>query len=456
VTGRPLRCRFAPSPTGYLHVGSAQSALFNWLFARRTGAEFRLRIEDTDAERNQPELTDNILEMLRWLQIDWDGDAVHQSDRFDLYRAAAEAVLAGGHAYWCDCTGEQVQARNKERGGKPGYDGYCRDRGLEAGPGRALRFRTPDDGTTAWDDLIRDKVSFENGNLEDFVIVRSNGMPMFLLANVVDDAEMGITQVIRGEDHVNNTPKYLLLWAALGYGDVPAFAHLPLLVNEQRKKLSKRRDDVSVEDYKARGYLPEAMRNYLALLGWGPPDGVEVRPISEIVELFRLEDVNPSPAFFDEKKLRHINGEYVRALPASEFAALAATPIPPELVPLVQERTFTLDEVPGLVEFLYVDAPEIAPNDFEKHVAGVDGVAALLDDLIETIGGADFDAATLHATIDEVASAHGFDNPRKVHMVVRVACLGRPQGLPLFESLVALGRPRTLARLEAARERVGS
>jgi glutamyl-tRNA synthetase len=456
VTGRPLRCRFAPSPTGYLHVGSAQSALFNWLFARRTGAEFLLRIEDTDAERNQPELTDNILEMLRWLQIDWDGDAVHQSARFDLYGAAAEELVAGGHAYWCDCTGEQVQERNKERGGKPGYDGHCRDRGLTAGPGRALRFRTPDDGTTAWDDLIREKVSFENGNLEDFVIVRSNGMPMFLLANVVDDAEMGITHVIRGEDHVNNTPKYLLLWAALGYGEVPAFAHLPLLVNEQRKKLSKRRDDVSVEDYKARGYLPEAMRNYLALLGWGPPDGVEVRPISEIIELFRLEDVNPSPAFFDEKKLRHINGEYVRALPVSEFAALAATAMPPELVPLVQERTFTLDEVPGLVEFLYVDAPDIAPKDFDKHIARVDGVTSLLSELIEAIGAADFDAATLHATIDAVASAHGFENPRKVHMVVRVACLGRPQGLPLFESLVALGRPRTLARLQAAKVRLAS
>src|SRR5262249_16824737 len=267
-------------------------------------------------------------------------------------------------------------------GGKPGYDGHCRDRGLAGGPGHALRFRTPDDGVTAWDDVIRGKVSFENANLEDFVVVRSSGAPMFLLANTVDDAEMGMTHAIRGEAHVNNTPKNLLLWAALGYGELPTFAHLPLLVNEQRKKLSKRRDDVSVAEYKDRGILPEAMRNYLALLGWGPPDGVEVRPISEIVDLFRLEDVNPSPAFFDEKKLRHINGEYVRALPVSDFAALAATPMPDELVPLVQERTFTLDEVPGLVSFLTVNAPDIATNDFDKHIARIDDIASLLSDLI--------------------------------------------------------------------------
>src|SRR4051794_28472816 len=191
------RVRFAPSPTGYLHVGSAQSALFNWLHARHTGGQFLLRIEDTDVERNRPELTDNILEMLRWLGLEWDGPAVHQSDRGDLYQAAAQRLIATGAAYACDCTAEDVQARNKEAGGKPGYDGFCRDRGLEVGPGRALRFRSPDDGVTAWDDLVRGKVSFENANLEDFVLLRSNGTPTFLLANVVDDADMAITHVIR-------------------------------------------------------------------------------------------------------------------------------------------------------------------------------------------------------------------------------------------------------------------
>ncbi len=318
-------CRFAPSPTGYLHVGSAHSALCNWLFARANGATFLLRIEDTDAERNRPELTDNILDMLRWLGLDWDGEPVHQSDRFDDYRGRRRSTASPpGSRTGATAPRTHVQdPRTGNGGGKPGYDGFCRDRGLEPGPGRALRFRVPDDGVTGWDDLIRGKVTFENGDIEDFVVVRSNGNPTFFLANVVDDDAMGITHVIRGEDHVNGTPKYLLLRAALGYGEPPSFAHLPLLVNEQRKKLSKRRDDVSMATYKDRGFLPEAMRNYLSLLGWGPPDGVEVRPIDEIVDLFRLEDVNPSPAFFDLKKLEHVNGEWIRRLDIDDFVERA-------------------------------------------------------------------------------------------------------------------------------------
>src|SRR5207248_325589 len=215
-------------------------------------------------------------------------------------------------AYYCECTAEQVQARNKAAGGKPGYDGFCRDRGLGPGPGRALRFRAPDEGITTFSDLIRGEISFDNESIEDFVLLRSNGTPTFLLANIVDDADMQITHVLRGEEHLNGTPKYLLLSDTLGLGYRPVFAHLPLLVNEQRKKLSKRRDDVSVADYKARGFLPEAMRNYLALLGWAPRDGVEIKPIGEMVEEFRLEDVNPAPAFFDQTKLLHINAHYVR------------------------------------------------------------------------------------------------------------------------------------------------
>ncbi|HEY4378191.1 MAG TPA: glutamate--tRNA ligase, partial [Acidimicrobiales bacterium] len=302
------RVRFAPSPTGYLHVGSGHSALANWLVAQHTGGEFLLRIEDTDVERNRPELIDNVLEMLEWLGLQWDGEPVYQSQRGDLYRDAAEKLVAGGHAYYCDCTSEQIQARAKERGGKPGYDAHCRDRALGPGPGRALRFRVPEGGATGWTDLVRGPVAFEHANLEDFVVLRSNGAPMFLLANAVDDADMGITHVIRGEDHVNNTPKYLLLQHALGLTPPDEFAHLPLLVNEQRKKLSKRRDDVSMADYRDRGYLPQAMVNYLSLLGWGAPDGQEIfESAAEIAALYRLEDVNPSPAFFDLKKLSFVN-----------------------------------------------------------------------------------------------------------------------------------------------------
>ena len=364
----PVRVRFAPSPTGYLHVGSGHSALANWLFARHAGGEFLLRIEDTDAERNRPELIDNVLDMLRWLGLEWDGTPVHQSERASLYLDAAAKLHADGAAYYCDCTGEDVQARNKAAGGKPGYDGHCRDRGLEAGPGRALRFRSADDGRTGWTDLVRGEVSFANADIEDFVVVRGNGAPMFLLANSFDDADMGITHVIRGEDHVNGTPKYLMLQQALGLTTPEAFAHMPLLVNEQRKKLSKRRDDVSMADYRDRGYLPEAMVNYLALLGWGPSDGVEVRPITEIVDLYRLEDVNASPAFFDQKKLSFVNAEHIRSLSTDEFVARAepfltrgpaATDALRSLATEVQERVRTLAEVEPMIEFVVVDEPEV-------------------------------------------------------------------------------------------------
>jgi glutamyl-tRNA synthetase len=458
------RCRFAPSPTGFLHVGSAQSALFNWLFARRTGGAFLLRIEDTDAERNRPELTDNILDMLRWLGLDWDDGEVHQSDRAADHVAAALRLADTGHAYWCDCTAEDVAARNKAAGGKPGYDGFCRDRGLSAGEGRALRFRAPDDGVTAWDDLIRGKVSFDNSTIEDFVLLRSNRTPTFLIANVADDAFMAITHVIRGEDHVNGTPKYLLLRAALGLADAPTFAHLPLLVNEQRKKLSKRRDDVSVADYKAKGYLPEAMRNYLALLGWGPPDGVEVRPIEEIVELFRLEDVNPSPAFFDRRKLDHVNGEWIRRLDVHDFEARAAEFLPDgpsaraalhAIAPLVQERVRTLADVNAYVDFLYLDEPVLDERDFAKHVERLEDAGSVLARLIGALGAAEWTPAGIERSINSVAAASGYENPRKVHALVRVPVTGRAVGPPLWESLAVLGRDRTVARLEAAKARLG-
>ena len=244
MTSSTPRLRFAPAPTGYLHIGGARTALFNWIYARQHGGEMVLRIEDTDAERSRPELVEAIYDSLRWLGIDWDGEPVHQSDRSHLYQEAVEKLLAAGVAYRCDCTQEEVQARAKERGGAPGYDGHCRTRDVAPGPGVAVRFRTPDEGVTAFDDLIRGEVVFENENLEDFVLVRSNGVTTFFVANAVDDADLGITHVIRGEDLINVTPKVLLLREALGVIERPVFAHLPLIVNEQRKKLSKRRDDV--------------------------------------------------------------------------------------------------------------------------------------------------------------------------------------------------------------------
>lgn len=464
------RCRFAPSPTGYLHVGSARAALFNWLFARSTGGSFLLRIEDTDAERSRPELTGDIVDMLAWLGLDWDEEPLHQSGRLDVYASSAAALAATGAAYYCDCTAEQVKARHEIRGGAPGYHGHCRDRALGPGPDRALRFRTPGDGVTAWDDVVRGKVSFEHANLEDFVLLRSDGTPTFLLANVVDDDAMGITHVIRGEDHVNGTPKYLLIRAALGLVDQPVFAHLPLLVNEGRKKLSKRRDDVSLGDYRAKGYLPEAMANYLALLGWGPPDGVEIRPMDQIASLFRLEDVNPSPAFFDVRKLAHMNAQYIRAMPVEEFLARAdpfvahgarARGALAALGPEVQERVRTLAEAEDYVDFLWLDEPAVDAEAWAKVFERDRRAVAALEAALASFAEATFDVEELRAALGDVAMAAGYVNPEgrpqlaKAQAPVRVAVTGKASGPPLFESLAALGRTATMARLRAARERLG-
>jgi glutamyl-tRNA synthetase len=475
VTTSTPRVRFSPAPTGYLHVGGARSALFNWLYARHTGGTFVVRVEDTDTARSQPELTEAVLDALRRLGLDWD-ETFHQSDRFDLYRRAADRFLADGLAYRCDCSQEAVKARNDASGGPPGYDGHCRDRDVAPGDGVVVRFRTPHDGVTGWDDVIRDRVEFENRHLEDFVIVRSNGVPMFLLANAVDDIDMGITHVIRGEDLVNTTPKVLLLREALGVSDHPVYAHLPLIVNEARKKLSKRRDDVNVADYLDRGFLPEALLNYLATLGWGAPDGVEIRPLTEIVELFELEHIGKAPALFDLKKLSHFNGEYIRALPVGEFVDRAtpwierpAAPWGPEqfdldrfaeLAPLVQERTKVMSEIPELVDWLFLpDAPDDADS-WAKEMAKPHAAAVLDSAIAGCEAAGEWTAAATRAVVETAAHAAGLvgaeGNPQlaKAQAPVRVAVLGRSKGLPLFESLEVLGRDETLRRLRAARARL--
>ncbi len=383
MTTSPIRVRFAPAPTGYLHIGGARTALFNWLFARQQGGELVLRIEDTDAERTRRELIEVIYRALEWLGIDWDGEPVHQSDRGELYQAAAEKLLASGR-----CLLVRLRARRREG---PSRRSVAASRATtrfvvigRSGPVRVewCGSARPMRARTAFDDEIRGHISFENADLEDFVIVRSTGVPMFLLANAVDDADLGITHIVRGEDLINVTPKVLLLRTSLGVHEVPVFAHLPLIVNEKRQKLSKRRDDVSMGDYIERGYLPEAMRNYLATLGWGAPDGVEIRPIAEIIELFRLDHVNKASAFFDLKKLNHFNGEYIRALPVPEFVDRSThwitgpdTPWPAErfdakvfeqLAPVVQTRVDRLAEIPDAVDFAFVDEPVVDDESWQK------------------------------------------------------------------------------------------
>jgi glutamyl-tRNA synthetase len=458
-----VRVRFAPSPTGYFHVGGARSALYNFLFARQRGGTFVLRIEDTDIERNQEAWVEGIYSAMRWLGMEWD-ELYRQSERSELYREAAEKLAADGRAYHCDCTTEVVQARAAAKGDKtPGYDGFCRDRGLEPGPGRALRFRTPDQGTTVVHDLIRGDPAFENATIEDFVLVRANGTPLFLLANVVDDMDMRISHVVRGEDHLPNTPKYLLLWRALGADAVPepVFAHLPLLVNEQRKKLSKRRDKVAVEDYRVGGYLPEAMVNFLALLGWAPGGDREFVTIDDLVAEFRLEDVNSSPAFFDEKKLLHFDQHYIAGLSVADFAersrpfcAWVDEPAFQAIAPLVQERVKTLAEVPDMVEFLFTDLVEHDEKDWDKRVARGPAAAEILSEAMVAFAECEWDAETLHQVVTDIGEAHG-QGLGKAQFPIRVAVMGRAVGPPLFESLVVLGRDRVLARLGAARAKLG-
>jgi glutamyl-tRNA synthetase len=469
VTPSPVVVRFAPAPTGYLHIGGARTALFNWLFARQQGGQLRLRIEDTDTERSRPELIDIIFRTLDWLGIDIDGEPVRQSERMEQYHAAVAKLLDDGHGYFCDCTPDDVKARAEARGGKPGYDGHCRDRDLGPGEGRVVRFRTPDAGATTFDDVIRGTITFDHDQLEDFVIMRSNGTPMFLVANAVDDADMGITHIIRGEDLINVTPKVLLLRAALGVTAVPVFAHLPLIVNEKRQKLSKRRDDVSVGDYIERGFLADAMVNYLATLGWGPPDGVEIRPLPEIVSLFRLEDVTKSGAFFDIKKLEHFNAEYVRALTPTEFVTRSThwlfdkAPWPADnfdvaafeaMAPLVQERVKVLSEVPAMVDFLFLDEPPVDDDSWAKvMVKGRDDAVVMLDGMLDALATCEWTTDAIEAALFGFGEANGIGR-RKAQAPVRVAVTGRSVGPPLLESMVVLGRDRTLARLRSARERV--
>ena len=432
--------------------------MFNWLYARHTGGAFILRIEDTNTDSSKPELVDAIRESLTWLGLDWDEEYL-QSERFDLYLKAANDLLESGKAYRCDCTPEDVKARAEARGesASGGYDGHCRDRNVPAGEGVAIRFATPKEGVTGWDDVIRGRVEFENSLLEDFIIVRSSGVPMFHVANAYDDYEMGITHVVRGEDLVNTTPRVLLLREAMGATSQPVYAHLPLIVNERRKKLSKRRDDVSVSDYADRGYLPEAMSNYLATLGWGPEDGVEVRPIQEIIGQFELSDIGKAPAFFDIKKLDHFNGEYIRALPQDEFIArtwpLVDGTIDRELyerlAPELQIRAKQFSQVPSFLDWVVGDAPEPSGKDWRK-VMRKDNVAEALGLIIERLA----DAAWEPDELERIVFGVGEELETRTQVPVRLAVTGVRSGLPLFEPMAAVDRGVILDRLRVARERI--
>jgi glutamyl-tRNA synthetase len=464
------RFRFAPSPTGSFHVGGARTALQNWALARRLGGTFVLRIEDTDEARNRPEWTQGIIDALAWIGISSDDphfEGPHfQSEYAAAHLAAAQRLYEGGYAYYCDLTAEQVQQRAKDLG-ITGYDGYSRDRGLGPGDGRVLRFKVPE-GSTFVSDTVRGDVSFDNATIEDFVLVRGNGTPVFLLANVVDDIEMAITDVVRAEEHLPNTPKQQMLWEALGHTP-PRWAHVPVLVNEQRKKLSKRRDKVALEQYRDEGYLADAMVNYLMTLGWTPPGaeaaGSEIVPWTEIENAFRLEDVTHSPAFFDVKKLAAFNGDYIRMMPLDEFIERAGAELPPDwdrtklaaIAPHIQERLTTLREVPEKIDFLFwAEGAEVVYDaDSWTKAFGPEWALPLLADVTSAYEHLDdWTADGLKAVLEEVMARYEI-KLGKAQAPVRVAVTGRSVGPPLFESMEVLGRDETLRRLALARDTAG-
>jgi glutamyl-tRNA synthetase len=448
------RLRFAPSPTGALHIGGARTALYNWLAARHDGGELVLRIEDTDRERSTQENWDQIIDALEWLELDWDIGPISQAGRAERHAEALRQLLDSGHAYRDHATAKEVEAWKAEHGTGRGYRGTPTDDATAA-----IRLRVPDEGETVVHDLIRGPVAFPNASYDDFVIARADGSVLYNFAVAVDDAEMGVTEVVRGDDHLSNTPKQLLVLEALGY-EAPRYAHLPLLHGPDGKKLSKRHGAASVQELREAGYLPAAVRNYLALLGWGTDDDTTLMPTEELVRRFRVEDVGKSAAIFDEKKLRWLNGRFMREMPLDEYTAAVAGHLgrePDEQLraacAIAQEKAQTLAEVWPLIRFLFEP-----PVDDEKAWAKVmkEGTGEILDAAALALEGAEtFEPGPIEGALAPLLER--FDlKPGKLYQPIRVAITGTSISPGIFESLAALGRERTLERLRAAAGRLAA
>jgi glutamyl-tRNA synthetase len=480
------RVRFAPSPTGYLHIGGARTALFNWLFARKHGGTFILRIEDTDAERSSPEMTDVILDGLRWLGLEWDEGPLiggehgpyFQSQRVERHRAAADRLVAAGRAYYCYCTPEELKARREaaeQAGGGWVYDRRCLalsadqigEREREGRP-RAVRFRVPEGGATRFDDLVHGPVAFDTAHIEDFVILRSDGLPTYHLSVVCDDREMGITHVIRGDDHLSNTPKHILLYDALGAA-APVFAHVPLRLGPDKKRLRKRHGATSVGEYAANGYLPEAMVNFLALLGWSPGSGDrELFTRDELVEVFSLDGISGGNPVFNPEKLDWFNQQYIMRLAPTDLAErvkplLQAVGLWQEqfagarhawflaVLDLLRPRTKRLGDFVEQGRFFFGrpgDAIAYEPDAVARHL-GPD-----MDEHLEALETAfanlpEFDAASTETALRGVAEARGIKAGALIH-ATRAAVTGRTASPGLFDVLALVGRGDVCERLAAA------
>ena len=483
------RVRFAPSPTGYLHVGGARTALFNWLFARHTGGTFILRIEDTDFERSSEAMVEGIVEGMRWLGLDWDEGPFYQSKRLDLYTATAEKLIASGHAYPCFCTKEELEQRRQAataEGRPPMYDRRCRSLSVEevqakhdAGLSSAVRFATPLDGTTAWNDAVFGKLEFANVELEDFVLLRSDGIPTYHLSVVADDMDMRLTHIIRGADHISNTPKQVLQYQALG-AELPIFAHVPLILGPDKTRLSKRHGATSVISYKEMGIVPEAFRNFLSLLGWTPRlsgssqlkdeagKDREVFGSDELIQLFSLDGISKSNAVFDNDKLAWFNMEWIRKYPAEKLlpliemewdkAKIEPSRKPEEIlttIDLVKQRARNLIDFAGSFRAYFTDDFSYDAAAVTKFLMDASARQLLIELAARYSASAEFSEASTEAVLRGFAEEKGVKAGLLINGA-RVALTGQGVAPSLFAVVVALGKKRVIARLLRVEDAVES
>ena len=460
-----VKTRFPPSPTGHLHLGGARTALFNWLFARHHGGIFLLRFEDTDRERSRPEYVDSIREALEWLGLHWDEGPYFQMERLEIYREFAERLYREGKAYYCECPPELLEEKRKKalaEGRKPKYDATCREKDLGPGPGRVLRFKTPPVGTTVVEDLIRGPVAFDHQELDDFVLMRPDGIPTYQFAVVVDDLTMGITHVIRGDDHLSNTPKQILLFQALG-ANPPKYAHVPMILGPDGSRLSKRHGALSILAYRDEGFLPQALRNYLVRLGWSYGDQ-EIFSLEEMIEKFDLSRVSKSPARFDPDKLLALNAHYIRQEPTEKLAQEVLPflkslgieiPDPKDprflkAVESVKPRARTLKEMAEMMRFYFVDEIEFDPKAADKFLK--EEIAPVLERLVQELEALpEFREENLERLFRSLAEEYQL-KLKHIAQPVRVALTGRTVSPGLFEIMDILGKETVLKRLKRALE----
>lgn len=461
--------RFPPSPTGYLHIGGARTALFNWLYAKGRGGEMVLRIEDTDLERSTPEAVEVIMKAMEWLGLSWNQGPFFQTRRFDRYREVIDQLLAEDKAYHCFCSRErldEIRERQRAAGEKPRYDHHCRDLGRTPGPEESavVRFRNPLEGSVVFDDVVRGRVEIANAEMDDLIIARSDGSPTYNLTVVVDDVDMGITHVIRGDDHTNNTPRQINIFHALG-ADLPVFAHVPLILGGDGQRLSKRHGAVSVLEYRNMGILPEALLNYLVRLGWSHGDQ-EIFDLDEMIDLFDIEDINRSAASFDMDKLLWVNQHYIRQADADRLGnelakrlhnrglRLCDGPRANEVVEVLRDRAQTLEQMADQAMYLYAEPEEYAAAAAAKHLVagslpGLEQLRAEFDAL------ADWEPEPINQCIKRVVKETGLKFPA-VALPLRVALSGDTATPSIDITVKLVGRERTLQRIDRAIRSIGA